>query len=230
MIIPPAESVYQHSSDELENDLRSADIVVRSLLETISPQSVLDVGCGLCHFTRKFLDSGIKDVLAVDGDYLNPELLCIPREYFRSADLTRAFDFGRKFDLVVSLEVGEHLPPECAGQFVECLVRHGKVVLFSAAFPGQGGQNHINEQWATWWAQHFRRYGYIPLDMIRPKVLDNSDLPPWYRFNTMLYAPPGLIPSVPMRTDFLEHVLGGGLGIKLSARCLIASIRRKLLR
>lgn len=179
MVRPSEKPAYLHSSGELENDLRSAEIVTRSLLETYSPRSVLDVGCGLGHFTRKFMESGIKEVLAVDGDYLNPDLLFIPKEYFRTADLTKPFDFGRKFDLVVSLEVAEHLPPECAGQFVECLVRHGEAVLFSAAFPGQGGQMHLNEQWATWWGEHFQKHGYIPLDMIRPKVLDNSDLPPW---------------------------------------------------
>lgn len=230
MVALSQKPAYQHSSSELENDLRSADLVLHSLLETISPRSVLDVGCGLGHFSRKFLDQGIEDVLAVDGDYLDPELLCIPKEYFRVADLTKPFDFGRKFDLVVSLEVAEHLPSQCAGQFVKCLIRHGDAVLFSAAFPGQGGQNHLNEQWATWWGKKFESHGYFPMDVIRPKLLDHPNLPHWYRFNTILYAPIGLIPSVPMRTDFLEYVLNGGLGIKLSARCLMASMKRKFFR
>ncbi|MFA7342826.1 MAG: methyltransferase domain-containing protein [Terrimicrobiaceae bacterium] len=224
---PPA---YLHSSEELGNDLRSAEIVVGCLMEMFRPKSVLDVGCGLGHFSRKFFDAGVEDVLAVDGDYLTTDRLCIPRDRFRAADLTRPFDFGRRFDLVVSLEVAEHLPFSCAGQFVDCLVRHGDAVLFSAAFPGQGGQNHLNEQWANWWAAQFRRHGYEPLDAIRPRLLDHSDLPPWYRFNTMLYARPGLIAVPAMRADFFEHVLTGGLGIKLSARCLMSAIRRKIRR
>lgn len=218
---------YLHSSQELKNDLMSADIVVRSLMESTTPRSVLDVGCGLAHFSRKFLDAGITDVLAVDGSYLDPSLLCIPQDHFRAADLTKPFDFGRKFDLVVSLEVAEHLPLACAGQFVDCLVRHGDVVFFSAAFPGQGGQNHLNEQWASWWAQKFKRHGYIPIDAVRPKLLDAPGLPPWYRFNGILYARPGLISGTPLQVDFFEHVLTGGLGIKLSLRCLLAAIRRK---
>jgi hypothetical protein len=35
----------------------------------------------------------------------------------------------------VSLEVAEHLPPGVAQTFVDALVRHGSVVLFSAAIP-----------------------------------------------------------------------------------------------
>ena len=58
---------------------------------------------------------------------------------------------NRKFDLVLSLEVAEHLPSECAEAFVESLVNLGPVILFSAAIPYQGGENHVNEQWPEYW-------------------------------------------------------------------------------
>jgi SAM-dependent methyltransferase len=222
-----SDPIYRHNCAELDADLRSAEIIVGCLLETYSPRSVLDVGCGLGHFCRKFLDAGISDVLATDGEYLNPGELCIPRQYFRPADLTKSFDFGRKFDLVVSLEVAEHLPEHCAEQFVDCLVKHGETILFSAAFPGQGGQNHLNERWASWWAERFLKHGYFPADVIRPRILSRQDLQPWYRFNPILYCPPSRIPPRPIQVDFFEHVLTGGLGIKLSARCLLSAIRRK---
>ena len=62
------------------------------------------------------------------------------------SNLANPVDLGRKFDLVQSLEVGEHLPKSAADTFVETLVKHGDVVLFSAASVGQGGHDHINEQ------------------------------------------------------------------------------------
>lgn len=221
---------YQHSGAQLDNDLRSAKIVVDCLLETFSPRTVLDVGCGLGHFCKKFLDAGVEEVMAVDGYYLDPKLLCISKDYFRPVDLTKPFDFGRKFDLVISLEVAEHLPAHCADQFIECLVHHGNVILFSAAFPGQGGQNHLNEQWSRWWAKKFEDHGYIPIDALRPRLLDHQGLPPWYRFNTILYARPEVIAHLPLRGDFFEHILCGGLGIKLSLRCLLSAIGRKISR
>ena len=55
------------------------------------------------------------------------------------------------FDLVVSLEVAEHLPKECADIFVDSLVRLGPIILFSAAIPQAGGTCHINEQWPEYW-------------------------------------------------------------------------------
>jgi 2-polyprenyl-3-methyl-5-hydroxy-6-metoxy-1,4-benzoquinol methylase len=65
--------------------------------------------------------------------------------------LIQPLDLEKEFDLVVSLEVAEHLPASAADQFVNTLVKHGKKILFSAAIPGQGGQDHLNEQWPDYW-------------------------------------------------------------------------------
>jgi len=51
-----------------------------------------------------------------------------------------------------SLEVAEHLEPSSAGTIVQSLVSLSDVFLFSAAFPGQGRTNHINEQPHSYWA------------------------------------------------------------------------------
>jgi len=221
---------YIHSCCEAESDLRSARTVIGHLERIIQPKSVLDVGCGLGHFCRVFLDSGVGRVLGVDGDYLDRSKLLIPVTNFKTLDLTSPFDLGEKFDLVVSLEVAEHLPIESAEKFVESLVRHGRTILFSAAFPRQGGQKHLNEQWAGWWAEKFLLHGYRGYDYIRPQVLNCPGLPPWYRFNPILFSTENSLVAGPMKVDFFEHVLTGGLGIKLSLRCLTSALRRRFLR
>jgi hypothetical protein len=95
---------------------------------------------------------------------------------------------GRCFDLVQSLEVAEHLPSSSAAGFVETLTRHGEIVLFSAAPPGQGGAYHLNEQPYGYWRDIFaqRRYGLF--DCLRPRIIDDTDLQAWYRFNSFLYV------------------------------------------
>jgi hypothetical protein len=64
----------------------------------------------------------VGDVLGVDGNYVDEAELEIPREKFRAADLARPFRIGRRFDLAISLEVGEHLPEQAAATFVDSLV------------------------------------------------------------------------------------------------------------
>jgi glycosyltransferase involved in cell wall biosynthesis len=65
--------------------------------------------------------------------------------------------------------------------FVEDLTRLAPVVLFLAAIPGQGGTDHINEQWQSDWATIFARYDFVSCDALRPLIWDNADIARWYR-------------------------------------------------
>ena len=68
----------------------------------------------------------------------------IDADEFRAADLSQPIDLGRRFDVVQSLEVAEHLPSSRASEFIGTLTSHDPLVMFSAAVPGQGGEHHIN--------------------------------------------------------------------------------------
>jgi hypothetical protein len=94
----------------------------------------------------------------------------------------------RKFDLAVSLEVGEHLPPVSSDDFVASLVGLSDVVLFSAAIPRQRGSNHVNERWQSWWAERFGAHGFVPVDCVRRRVWSDADVHWWYAQNTLLYV------------------------------------------
>ena len=86
------------------------------------------------------------------------------------------------------LEVAEHLPHAKAELFVDNLVAHGDVILFSAAVPHQGGEHHVNEQPPEYWRQKFKARGYDVFDFVRPALTARGDVMPWYRFNTYVYA------------------------------------------
>jgi hypothetical protein len=90
--------------------------------------------------------------------------------------------------LAISLEVAEHLPENAADDFVASLVRLAPIVLFSAAAPYQGGQNHVNEQWPGYWAERFAARNYLPVDCIRRRVWENPEVEWWYAQNTFLYV------------------------------------------
>jgi 2-polyprenyl-3-methyl-5-hydroxy-6-metoxy-1,4-benzoquinol methylase len=130
----------------LDSSRRTAKQVIPLILELIDPKSVIDIGCGPGAWLSILNDYCIKDVLGVDY-HLDKRLLQIPESQYLVHDLTMPFRIDRKFDLVISLEVAEHLPIECAETFIDSLVKLGPVILFSAAIPFQGGGSHINEQW-----------------------------------------------------------------------------------
>lgn len=166
---------------------RSAQAVIHILQPWMTVRSVLDLGAGRGAWAAEWIKAGVTDVVAVDGDYVDREWLSVPKDQFHSADLTKAVDLQRRFDLAQSLEVGEHLPEEASEILVESLTRHADRVLFSAAEPGQGGEFHINEKPLSFWQELFSKHGYGPFDCIRPQLKDAHGVEPWYRYNTVLY-------------------------------------------
>jgi len=175
---------------------QSAQVVVPQLSNVLRIRSVVDFGCGHGAWLRVWQRAGAS-VLGLDGPYVDCDKLLIDAAAFRAADLSKPIDLGRRFDLVESLEVAEHLPAARAEQFVTTLTSHGPCVLFSAAVPGQGGENHINEQPLDYWRAMFGRRGYVAVDFLRPSLLNNSAVEASYRYNVILYIDESHLASMP---------------------------------
>jgi len=167
---------------------RSARHVIAAVRPHISVLSVLDVGCGRGIWLAEWRRSGIAEVQGVDGSYVSTAELAVPAQYFRALDVSYPFDLERKFDLVQSLEVAEHIAADCAEIFIDNLCRHGDLILFSAAVPGQGGEHHINEQPYEYWREKFRVRGYRVFDFVRTVVARNRQVEPWYRYNSLFFV------------------------------------------
>lgn len=176
--------------DQSAGSYRSAGRMLQIIDKFINAESILDVGCGVGSFLRAFSERGVGDIQGVDGDYVPRGRLMIDPARFHGHDLSTPLDLGRRFDLVVSLEVAEHLPADRAGVFVANLCRHADVVVFSAAIPGQGGTGHVNEQWPGYWRELFSQQGYAGFDPFRRLWWDDGDIEFWYRQNTILFANP----------------------------------------
>ncbi len=151
-------------------------------------RSAADFGCGVGAWLAAARELGIQDVLGVDGSWVNQQLLVIPNESFRVADLNAPISLPQRYDLAISLEVAEHLPADCSAGFVASLVKAADVVLFSAAIPKQGGRNHFNEQWPAYWAELFQAHRYVEADVIRARIWSDDSIPFWYRQNAMLFV------------------------------------------
>lgn len=177
---------YTHS--ESIHNTKAPKIVLPIVLNLLESKSIIDIGCGIGTWLSVAKDLGVSDVLGVDGDYVNSDLLIkyINRDEFHSHDLTQPLDLGRKFDLCLCLEVAEHLPQEAAEILVQSLVCHSDYILFSAAIPGQGGQNHLNEQWPEYWEKLFNQYDFVFFDILRPLIWNESDVDFWYKQNLFL--------------------------------------------
>jgi hypothetical protein len=181
-------NVLHHYNED--HNTTSASIIVPFLLEYLNVESVIDIGCGLGQWLKVFENYGIKEVIGIDGAHVPRSLRKI--ENFHEYDLT---DFTtlkintskKKYDLCISLEVAEHLPEYLAYEYICFLTDLSDCILFSAAIPGQTGENHINEQPHEYWIRLFSERGYGCCDMFRKKFWNNSSINWWYRQNMFLF-------------------------------------------
>lgn len=182
---------------------RSATIYARHLWQFIQPHSVVDIGCGRGTWLKAFKELGAKQLTGIDGSWNSQEQMIDSDIDFVPAELNHAIEIKGFYDLAISLEVAEHLDPNAADTFIRTITSLSDTILFGAAYPGQGGTNHINEQLPSWWARRFIAKHYLPFDLFRPAFWGNADVKFWYRQNTFLYVRKGSAAF----SSLLEHGL-----------------------
>lgn len=175
---------YHHERNK--HSLEGATRGLAYFLSHTSFTSLLDVGAGTGNWLYAAHHEGISDIIGLDGVAPDNRHVWVNPTLIRTADLRLPFDLGRRFDAVICLEVGEHLPPECAKTLIRSLCTHGDLIFFSAAAPGQHGEAHLNCQWPIYWQALFNEFGYVGHDELRPLMWNDSVIEPWYRQNIFL--------------------------------------------
>ena len=79
-----------------------------------APESVVDLGCGHGKYVRHLRENGI----TCEGYDGNPDTVEMSGGLCGVLDLSEPHEFPTPFEWVLSLEVGEHLPPEYEAEFL----------------------------------------------------------------------------------------------------------------
>lgn len=167
----------------------SAAVVVPLVMDWLVPRRVIDVGCGEGWWGGEFAKRGAAYVVGVEKENVPLQAPGVARH---ALDLTQPDVLAPLglFDLAVCLEVAEHLPADAADTLIDSLCAVAPVVLFSAAIPGQGGHQHVNEQWPAYWVRLFEALGYEVSGDLRWRFWGNDDVEPWYQQNMLVAIDP----------------------------------------
>ena len=223
---------YLHTADSPLD--ASPTVIIPIVMDLFHPASVVDVGCGIGNWMTAFQQFGVKEVFGLDGFHLDLSLFANEKENLRLVDLEKPFTLEKKYDLAISLEVAEHLSEVAAAGFIHSLCTLSDNILFSAAVPGQGGQNHKNEQWPSWWKKKFEENGFLFYDILRPVLWNNAAVKYWYRQNIFIASRHALPVAMPdpvidfihpeLVTTKLREALHGEFGVRIAFKAFMESI------
>jgi SAM-dependent methyltransferase len=218
------------------NTIYSANTILDIVLGHLPTiHSAVDIGCGVGTWLAALRERGVANIEGLDGSWVDQELLVIPRTCFHYVDLTTStIELPQKYDLAISLEVAEHLPPDRAETFVSYLTALSNYVLFSAAIPFQGGVGHVNERWQHYWAELFEARDCVVHDFIRPRIWNDTKIPFWYRQNMFLFSKvtsssPVKIGSMPLDVVhpdlYMRPDMNPQLGVRSSFKLFLRALR-----
>lgn len=117
---------------------------------------VADFGCGRGKYVDRLNNFNIK-CYGYDGNPLTKEI----NPNCNILDLSQPIQLNMKFNWILSLEVGEHIPKEYEHVFIDNINRHNiEGVILSWAIVDQGGYGHVNEQPNQYIKQKMKDIGY----------------------------------------------------------------------
>lgn len=119
----------------------------------------LDLGCGLGFVGQRLGELGLFGA----GVELSPEAITRAVCNVMIGDLREPLGGAHPADVVICTETAEHVEAVYADAIVDNCVRLAKrVIIWSAAHPGQEWPGHINLQPASYWLEKFAARHWIP--------------------------------------------------------------------
>ena len=146
--------------------------IAERIVADIQPRRVLDAGCALGLLVEAFRDRGI-DVLGIDiSSYAIEQVHESVKPYCRHGSVVG--DLGGTYDLVVAIELVEHMPPREAEAAIRNFCACTDDILFSSSPIDHKEPTHVNVHPPEHWAELFARHGFF-----RDVDYDATYITPW---------------------------------------------------
>ena len=138
----------------------------------IQPRKVLDVGCAIGMLVEELRKRGVEAYGVDISEYAIAQADESVRSYCWVGSASEPFP--ERYDLIVNIEVLEHMPREAAEKAVENMCRHADEVLFSSTPFDYKEATHVNVHPPEYWAELFARQGFY-----RDVDYDGFFISPW---------------------------------------------------
>ncbi len=142
------------------------------IVAELAPKKVLDAGCAYGLLVEALRERGVEaygiDISSYAIEQAHPSV----QPYCRQGSI--AEPFGDTYDLIVTIEVCEHMPARDAERAIENMCAHAPRVLFSSSPSDYREPTHINVHPPDYWAERFAQHA-----LYRDVDFDASFVTPW---------------------------------------------------
>ncbi|MFP5328385.1 MAG: class I SAM-dependent methyltransferase [Acidimicrobiia bacterium] len=146
--------------------------IAEQIVSLFHPSSVLDAGCAFGMLVEALRDLGV-DAYGVDiSEYAISQAREDIRPYLRQGSLADPFD--RRYDLVISIEVLEHLSAGDIPQAIKNIANATDTVVFSSTPDDYKEATHISIRPPEQWSADFARHG-----LLRDPDVEIGFITPW---------------------------------------------------
>lgn len=153
---------------------------IENILTEKKVTNVVDFGCGPGKYVKHLIDKGF-ECIGYDG---NPNTPKYTNGVCKVLDLSEEFDLGGKFNCVISLEVGEHIPKKYEQVYMNNISNHcSQLLITSWAVPGQGGDGHVNCRTNNYVIKEYEKRGFFQNLSLSNRLRNSSSLS-WFK-NTL---------------------------------------------
>lgn len=181
---------YQHD----EHWTRFFGEIADHIMSGIQPKHVLDAGCAIGLLVEALRARGV-DAHGVDlSSYAIANVTESMKPFCAHGSI--ADELTDRYDLIVSIEVVEHMPAREGEKAIANMCRHSDDVLFSSSPVDYREPSHVNVQPPEHWAELFARQG-----LYRDVDFDASFITPWaVRFRRSSEPLPRIVRSYERRS------------------------------
>jgi len=148
------------------------DRIAERIASEIQPASVLDAGCAFGFLVEGLRSRGIAAFGIDVSEHAIASVHPSVRPYCSLGSITTPFP--QRYDLIVSIEVLEHMPPDESRAALVNLCQSSDDILFSSTPFDKQEATHFNVQPPEYWAEQFAEHGFF-----RDVDFDASFVTPW---------------------------------------------------
>lgn len=147
--------------------------IASHIVEDIHPATVLDAGCAMGHLVAALRDLGVEAYGIDVSEYAISQVRDDIKPYCVVGSLTDPLPdtLPHKYDLVITIEVLEHLYAENGITAIRNLSQLSDTIIFSSTPDDFSDPTHLNVQQREYWARLFAAEGFFDNLNYRPTYL-----------------------------------------------------------